>query len=430
MLQRIILKFRKSVWIYPAIISSLSFIGAVVIGMSDSGRFIAFYKFVPVLFMTSTGLSKDILGVIAASLITMTTFTFSTTMIVLTTYSAQFGPRTVENFLSDDDTMKTTGVFMGGFIYSIVTMLFMRNAIGEQLVVSATIGIVYAIVCLIQFTMYIQHVGSYIQTNNLINRLQRDAEKKIDEYKALLEKGKLVDESTWGREDMIIRIKSKEEGYIQLIDHNEIYRTVQDIKGILLLEKLNGQFVTNESVLFSIFFEEEVKIDEESIDKLLDCLTIGKQKSEMQDFNFTIQKIVEIALRAISTGINDPNTASHCLRIMGVLMGKIARLEGGYLMYRDDKEYPKVAFEVFDFSRQLNSSYHQIIHYGKEDVSVMKALLKSMRFTAEKASSKNKAAIDDYLQYIWNELEKTHGKGYDLNILEKEKNEIIDIVTE
>ncbi|WP_409226820.1 DUF2254 domain-containing protein [Gudongella sp. SC589] len=430
MLQRILLKFRKSVWIYPSIISFISLVGAVVVGMSDSGSFLNLPDFLPEFFLTSVELSKDILSVIAGSLITMTTFTFSTTMVVLTTYSSQFSPRTVENFLSDDDTMKALGVFMGGFVYSIVTLFFMKNSLGDKLVVSATLGIAYAIVCLVQFTMYIHHVGSYIQTNNLIDRLYQEAEKKISDYVSLLDEGTLIDGSSWGREDLVLRIKSRKEGYIQLIDHSSIYRTAGNIKGTVVLGKINGQFVTDESVLFSIYFDDEVQFDQETTDELLDSITIGKQKSEIQDFNFSMQKITEIALRAISPGINDPNTASHCLRIMGVLLGKIAHIDGSYMLYKGEEEYPKVAYEIIEFSQELKSSYHQILHYGKEDASVMQNMLKSIRFAADKASEGNRKAIGRYLEHVWGVLKNTYNTNYDLRILEREKEDIVRIIEE
>jgi len=430
MLQRILLKFRKSVWIYPSIISFISLVGAVVVGMSDSGSFLNLPDFLPEFFLTSVELSKDILSVIAGSLITMTTFTFSTTMVVLTTYSSQFSPRTVENFLSDDDTMKALGVFMGGFVYSIVTLFFMKNSLGDKLVVSATLGIAYAIVCLVQFTMYIHHVGSYIQTNNLIDRLYQEAEKKISDYVSLLDEGTLIDGSSWGREDLVLRIKSRKEGYIQLIDHSSIYRTAGNIKGTVVLGKINGQFVTDESVLFSIYFDGEVQFDQETTDELLDSITIGKQKSEIQDFNFSMQKITEIALRAISPGINDPNTASHCLRIMGVLLGKIAHIDGSYMLYKGEEEYPKVAYEIIEFSQELKSSYHQILHYGKEDASVMQNMLKSIRFAADKASEGNRKAIGRYLEHVWGVLKNTYNTNYDLRILEREKEDIVRIIEE
>ena len=183
MIKRLVLKFRKSIWIYPAIISTLSFFAAIGMGFLDSGVFIKLYEFAPSILLTSVDLSKNILGVIAGSLITMTTFTFSTTMIVLTTYSSQYSPRTMENFLSDDRTMKSLGVFMGGFLYSIMTLLFMRRSLGEQLVIASSLAILYAIVCLVEFIRYIQHFASYIQTTNLISRLKDEAEKTIEDYK-------------------------------------------------------------------------------------------------------------------------------------------------------------------------------------------------------------------------------------------------------
>lgn len=428
MLQRLLLKFRKSVWIYPSIISLISLVGAILVGMADSGSFLNLSGIVPEFFLTSVELSKNILGVIAGSLITMTTFTFSTTMVVLTTYSSQFSPRTVENFLSDDDTMKALGVLMGGFVYSIVTLFFMKNSLGDQLVVSATLGIAYAIVCLVRFTMYIHHVGSYIQTNNLIDRLYREAEKKIADYMSILDEGTLIHESSWGKEDLVLRITSSKEGYIQLIDHSSIYRTARNIKGTVVMEKINGQFVTDDSTLFSVYFDEEIDIDQESIGGLVNSVTIGKQKSEIQDFNFSMQKIAEIALRAISPGINDPNTANHCLRIIGVLLGKIAHVEGGYMLYKGEEDYPKVAYEIIEFSQELRSSYHQILHYGKEDVSVMQNLLKSIRFASEKASEENRKAIGRYLDHIWGVLGKTYGNSYDLRTLEREKDDIVRII--
>lgn len=211
MIKRLVLKFRKSIWIYPAIISTLSFFAAIGMGFLDSGVFIKLYEFAPSILLTSVDLSKNILGVIAGSLITMTTFTFSTTMVVLTTYSSQFSPRTVENFLSDDKTMKALGVFMGGFVYSIMTLLFMRRSLGEQLVVSSSLAILYAIVCLIEFIRYIQHVGSYIQTTNLINRLYDEANKTIEDYKDLISQANIVKDIGWIEKGLRIKYLSKKQ---------------------------------------------------------------------------------------------------------------------------------------------------------------------------------------------------------------------------
>ena len=94
-------KLKESLWLKPAIIGLFSLLLAVLVGLLDSGRYLLLENFLPPMLMTSVELSRTILGVIAGALITMTIFTFSTTMVVLTTYSSQFSPRVVKNFLME-----------------------------------------------------------------------------------------------------------------------------------------------------------------------------------------------------------------------------------------------------------------------------------------------------------------------------------------
>lgn len=179
MIRRWAKKLKESLWLTPAVISLLSFALALVVGIFDSEIYISLSDHLPPIMLTSVELSRTILGVIAGALITMTVFTFSTTMVVLTTYSSQFSPRVVKNFLMDENTMKTLGIFMGGFIYSIMTLAYMRNGVGSNTVIAAMIGILYILFCLIHFLKYINHVSSYIQMNNLIGRLLKRPWKRL-----------------------------------------------------------------------------------------------------------------------------------------------------------------------------------------------------------------------------------------------------------
>ena len=417
MIKRLILKLRKSIWIYPAIISTVSFFAAIGIGLLDSGAFLKLYEVAPAIMLTSVDLSKNILSVIAGSLITMTTFTFSTTMVVLITYSSQFSPRTVENFLSDDKTMKALGVFMGGFVYSIITLLFMRRSLGEQLVISSSLAIIYAIVCLIEFIRYIQHVGSYILTTNLINRLYDEAEKTIEEYKELISEADVVKDLGWIEKGLRIKYQSKKTGYIQLISYNELKRVAKDIDGAIILGCEHGDFVQMGNDLFTVIFNDESKIEQERIDDIADTFTIGNQKSELQDFNFSIQKISEIALRAISPGINDPNTAIHCIKIIGVLLNKLNHFEKGYIAMKNNEQGGVLLFSSINLSKELHTSFHQLVHYGKTDISVMLSILEALKYTALNANDVSKKDVSMYFEYVWSNLDINNILKYDMNIL-------------
>ena len=426
MLKKVKQRIEKSIWLYPTIYTLLALLLSFLVIAADSGRWISLDQNIAGIFLTNKELAQEILKIAAASLITITTFTFSTTMVVLTLYSSQFSPRTVENFLADQNTMKALGVFMSGFVYSVVTLLFVRDAMVNSLVIAGTVAVIYLLVCLIRFTMYIHHVGSFIQTKNLVERLNQEARLRIDEYEELLEKGKRMSDIRKVDTTYRLRVKSNQPGYIQFVEYQALAEIGDKIEAIIIFEKVIGQYVTDETEIFSVCFLKEPKEDEGLPDRLRSLITIDKERTELQDFNFTIQKIVEISLRAISPGINDPNTAIHCLRIIGVLLSSLAVVDPGFLRLTNDQEKEAgIAFELIDFEKELYATYSQIIHYGKQDVSVMISLVKSLRFIAEKASFDNFISIVRFLDYLWEKVDDVQMAKMDMQKLKHEKDEIL-----
>ncbi|MBG0763400.1 MAG: DUF2254 domain-containing protein, partial [Tissierellales bacterium] len=147
-------KIISSIWFYPAVYGFLSLLGAFFIILIDTRYLSQFHTSIPEILLTTPELARDIHGIIASAFITITTFTFSITMVVLTMYMSQLSPRVVENFLKNKSTMQSFGIFVGGFTYSIVSLLFTRNTSEGYLVISASIGVVYIIVGLIYFLLF------------------------------------------------------------------------------------------------------------------------------------------------------------------------------------------------------------------------------------------------------------------------------------
>ncbi len=416
-------KLKESLWLTPALISVFSFALAIGVGALDSELYISLSDHLPSVLLTSVELSRTILGVIAGALITMTVFTFSTTMVVLTTYSSQFSPRVVKNFLMDENTMKTLGIFMGGFIYSIMTLAYMRNGVGNNTVIAAMIGIFYVLFCLIHFLKYINHVSSYIQMNNLIDRLLKETMEKIENYKTFLKGGKIESNLEIFKKLSNRTIAINKNGYIQYIDYDRLIKISQDQGVYPVINKIPGTFITESTPVISVYAHGD-KIEENDFDdKLRSCLDVGKEHSENQDFIFPLQKISEIAVRAISPGINDPNTAIHCLHIMGVLLAEAANIEKGYLHITENEKLI-AAFEVVDFEQVLYHIFYQIIHYGKEDLSVMIGLIRALRIIRESASLKNKETLNNFIEYLWEKIKPEEKVDFERNWLENEKEKL------
>ncbi len=193
MLRKIIMRYKESIWFIP----SLFIIGSVAFAFITRGINIAFgeqlQEWLPGFVFTTVSLARSILTVIATSLLTMTTITFSTIMVVLSVYSSQFSPRTLQNFISDRVTQTVLGVFIAGFTYSIVSLLFIDEREPEILVLSAFFAILLSLLSIGYFIRFIQYIARAIQVNNLIEELSNDVlntlENKKKDISGLKKKG-------------------------------------------------------------------------------------------------------------------------------------------------------------------------------------------------------------------------------------------------
>ena len=427
-MKKIINRIKTSIWLYPAIYSLFALILSIVVTMIDKAYADELTNYLNDLFYTSSALAQSVLGIVASAFITIAIFTFSTTMVVLTMYSSQFTPRVVENFLNNEVTMKSFGVFLSGFIYAITALLFIN--IGEEgnVVIAASVGVIYVIVGLIYFLVFVHSVSNHIQANDLISRLHKEASEKIKQYADFIKESDIISES-----DMRERLKYKysadvfgqADGYIQEVDYKRLQRIAKDNSCIVCYKKVVGQFITTETRILTVHYKDYESIDERVFNQIHECTLIGNKKTQTQDFSFSIQKIVEIAVKALSPGINDPNTAIHCLKIIGVLLRDLSEIEKGYVILKAKEENGFIISEAYDFEILLYDAYNQIMFYGQSDSSIVIAGLKSLRFIRDKATRSNIEIIDDYAKHLF---EKQIDKDYSKLEYSKIQNEYNDLI--
>lgn len=138
------------------------------------------YHIVPGILLSDIGLARTILSSISASLLTMTTITFSTILVVLTTFLSEYSPRTLQNFITDNSTQRVMGIFVGGFIYSILLLLFLRETEAGSRFIVPSFAVLFAIICLLVFIYFIHHVSRWMQVSNLIHSITMNLMEKIE----------------------------------------------------------------------------------------------------------------------------------------------------------------------------------------------------------------------------------------------------------
>jgi uncharacterized membrane protein len=394
--KQFLFKIKEGTWFIPAVYTIAALILAIMVVYVDY-YLNAFY---PEIFLVGLDLGKTILGTIAGSLLTMTTITFSTTMVVLTTYSSQFSPRTLENFIQDPVTMRVLGVFIGGFVYCIFTLLFLRESFGNT-VASATIGVIIAFVCLAFFAYFIYHVATSIQVGKLIKRLADDALDMIKQEKESFEEDERVS-LLQVRPSVVIEakaVKAKQFGYIQYIDEDKLMQHAAEQGSIIEVLKPIGHFVTEKHDLLCVHNQEEIP------EGLEDAVIVGTERTTYSDVEFGLQKIAEVALRAVSPGINDPNTAIQCINYLSVCLSAASHLNGSIKAISDDEGRMKVLIPHQSFEGLLNTSFRQISHYGRDDFSVLQAIFKALEEIGSGSGPAIRKSLDKFADYLKEQVE-------------------------
>ncbi|MCF6411144.1 DUF2254 domain-containing protein [Pseudalkalibacillus salsuginis] len=383
------LKFRHSFWFLPIFYGTLALVMAIVSMYLEEAiptRKIA--NFVPNALMTDVKIGQTILNAIAVSVLTMTTITFSSIMVVLTTYSSQFSPRTLQDFISDVVTQRVLGVFTGGFVYSLLLLLFLKDLSDKKLFLGPGIAVIWAIVCLGFFVFFIHHVATWTQVNSLIDKITTRTQETIrNSFHLGIDQTKSKQLSV---KENINELEKKEKitinaptsGYLQMIKLGPILKKATDNDHVIKVERRIGDYVLKDTPLYT--YLDTRSLTKEDKNMYEECFAIGPERNTVQDVEFGIQKLVEIALRAISPGINDPHTAINCINRIGTILAELGGIMFPRPYYYDADNNLRIILDIQSYRELLYKAFYQLRHYAKEDVSVCAATISVLHGIVER----------------------------------------------
>lgn len=393
--------YNHKTWVYNLQYVFFSILLVAFVTLIDM-RIIPIQKFLPDLVMMDISLSRSILTTLAGSLLTITTFTFSTILAILSTYASSFTPRVVENFLNMKITMKVLGIYIGGFFYCITTLVLMQDFFEHQRLISGTVAIIYSIICIIYFIYFVQSVVQKFQGVNLIYDISLEAQKVIEKEV----EDRLASTETSEEERVGIEIKSSASGYLSVIDTNRILSLLNDSGGILTIKVKLGEYVCEGSKLADLEVKQEILsnsekdlIDEDKLEKLSKCFIFQDRKISETNYRYNITKLLEIALRALSPGINDPNTAIHCTNKIAILLIPLGQINSHHIQ-KSKNENAKIYYTSYPFEEDLFHYYMPIIEYGKGDISVIKTVINSLVIIQSSVTAQNKKAVSKLAAHI------------------------------
>jgi len=324
--------------------------------------------------------ASAVLQAIAGSMITLAGLVFSLTLVALTLASSQFGPRLLRSFMRDVRNQVVLGTFVATFLYSLLVLLAIRHGEADRFVphLSVTFGVVLAVASLAVLIYFVHHVSTSIHADELAAAVGRDLVQAIDRLcplgapPASDRPGELP--VHFDREARCI--PSAGDGYLQIVDVGALVALAARHGLVLRLERAPGQYAIEGSAILSAWPASAVS--DEAADALASAFVLGNQRTPEQDVEYPIHQLVEIAVRALSPGINDPFTALACVDHLSSGLSRLARREMPALWHADESGRLRVVMRRLDFTQAVGAAFDQIREYGRTSAAVTIHLLEAI----------------------------------------------------
>ncbi|AFZ33900.1 Protein of unknown function DUF2254, membrane [Stanieria cyanosphaera PCC 7437] len=338
--------------------------------------------------------AREVLSSVSSSTIGIAATAFSITIVALQLAASNFGPRLLRNFMQDTGNQIVLGTFISTFIYSLLVLRTIRgdgddyDSFVPQL--SVTVGLLLALASIGVLIYFIHHASTIIQVSHVIVETSTDLDSAIDRLfpekigQSASELKRPVEEIPIDFDSNVYRVRAQSSGYLQAIDDEELIKLACQYNLLLRLNYRPGQFIVKGSEIILVYPRE--KVNRKLLQELNDAFILGKERTEQQDVEFPIEQLVEIALRAISPGINDPFTAIRCIDRLSAGLSRLAQRDFPSPYRYDDHQKLRVIAERVTFAGLVGTAFNQIRQYGKSDVAVMIRLLEAIATIARYTS--------------------------------------------
>ncbi|WP_138159572.1 DUF2254 family protein [Peptoniphilus catoniae] len=378
-------------------------------------------KHIPEFFLLSSDLSNSFLSSLSGVFLTVTTFTFSTILTVMTTHMSNLASSIIQKFINKRHVLSLIGIFIGGFFYTVLSLFILGDIKFEQKVLAGSLGIVYAMASMIHFMIFIMVVIRYIKASNVIQdiydegiELVKEEAKRRKESTRMFDKGK----------GELIQIYSNQTGYFYGVDYAGLFNILKDFKGTIVIKRQIGEFISKgiyladlslvgDRQLSSLDKEEKV----EYLKSMSECFLFNDEKNEDLDYHNEITNLVEIATTALSSGVKSPNDAISCIEKVSNMIGQLFSTENHYIIM-EQNENIQIIYTSYSIEQEMYLAFNQLIPKAKADPSVYNAILEGISLIRMIADDSVRGEVENFFDYAYDIFHKGIDNNYDKKLIE------------
>ncbi len=335
------------------------------------------------LFSGGAEAARSVLQAVAGSMITVTSLTFSLTVVTLQLASGQFSPRLLRTFSSDRFVQGTLALFLATFIYSLTVLRTVRSDRDNQVAfvpqISVTVSFALAVASVVGLVLFLSHLAREIRVETMIQAVHRDASATLRRSLPKADRDDAHIRSGSGavpiRPANAVVVRSTKNGFLVRVDESELLAAAIDADAVIVVERAIGAFLVEGVPIALMWPRASAGFDDSEREGLAGTVSssfaTGIERTAAQDIGFGLRQLTDVAVKALSPGVNDPTTAVHVLGHSSALLCELINRDLGPLVLLDDDDRARVALSRPTFAELLELAVSEPRRYGAADPGVL-----------------------------------------------------------
>lgn len=328
------------------------------------------------LFGGGADAARDVLSAVAGSLITVTSLTFSLTVVTLQLASSQFSPRLLRTFTRDRVVHVTLAVFLATFTFALTVLRTVRTSgdgrTGFVPQIAVTTAFLMALVSVLALVLFLAHLAAEIRVETALRNVHAEASQTAARVLEQRDPGRSTTAPAAPAGAALLCARSS--GFLVRVDEDALLQAVTEAGAVLQLHVPPGSSLvagTPVGAFWPLGAPLPEQVQAALRDRAAGAVVAGHERTAAQDVAYGLRQLVDVAVKALSPGINDPTTAVHALGHCSALLCDLAGRDLGPRLLRDAEGRVRVVLRRPSLDDLLEVALAQPRRYGAADPAVL-----------------------------------------------------------
>ncbi len=272
--------------------------------------------------------ARTVLTTVAGATLTFAGIAFSVSLLLISLASSQYSPRVVHGMFRDPFNKRVMGLVIGTFTYCLVVLRAVRSSLeeaGEAIVpsVSILLAVVLGIASILSIVAFINHGAHSMDVSKILHRVTAEVLAQADNAWPEDDGSHAPGDSGAKKPSLhegAVAVRFTDHGWVQNVDYDRLL-TLFPPGSQVRLDTFAGKYAIRNTPICHYW---PPLVDDDALcDAVRAAVMVGETRTLQQDLAYGVRQLADVALKAMSPGINDPTTAHDAVCHLGTVLADL-----------------------------------------------------------------------------------------------------------